>query len=45
MISRLTKIRYKRLEIIARASHLFEQQDELIEVGILASSWFRKFMA
>ena len=44
MITKLTEITHKRLEIIARASHLFEQQEELIEVGTLASSWFRKFI-
>ncbi|HEX7178632.1 MAG TPA: dienelactone hydrolase family protein [Nitrososphaeraceae archaeon] len=44
MINKLTNIRYKKLEIITGASHLFEEQEKLIEAGVLASNWFRKFI-
>jgi putative phosphoribosyl transferase len=44
MINKLTNIRYKKLEIITGASHLFEEHEKLTEVGILASNWFRKFI-
>ncbi|MGA8842843.1 MAG: dienelactone hydrolase family protein [Nitrososphaeraceae archaeon] len=44
MINKLTNIRYKKLEIITGASHLFEENEKLTEAGILASNWFRKFI-
>jgi putative phosphoribosyl transferase len=44
MITKLTNIRHKKLEIITGASHLFEEHEKLIEAGILASNWFRKFI-
>ena len=44
MINKLTNIRYKKLEIITGASHLFEENERLTEAGILASNWFRKFI-
>ena len=44
MINKLTNIRYKKLEIITGASHLFEEHEKLTEAGILASNWFRKFI-
>jgi putative phosphoribosyl transferase len=35
----------KRLEIVAGASHLFEEVGALEEVARLASSWFRRYLA
>ena len=35
---------YKELVIVDGASHLFEEQGKLDEVGVLASAWFEKYL-
>ena len=34
----------KRLEIVAGASHLFEEEGALEEVSRLAEGWFRRYL-
>jgi putative phosphoribosyl transferase len=35
----------KRLEIVAGATHLFEESGALKEVSRLAATWFRRYLA
>jgi len=40
----MAKAKYKKLEIIPGATHLFEEPGKLEEVAALARDWFVKYL-
>lgn len=44
MSFRLLKCKNKKIEIVSRATHLFEEEGKLEEVADLAIEWFKKYL-